>query len=152
MHRYDVYLAGPFFNAEQKATMAKAKELLTTAGLKVCDPQDLSPVLVDLPPEQRTTELLHDIFMGNVTALAQSEFVVACIDGKDIGTAFEMGFFFACHGSRFIYTFSASGKDTNIMLSQSTAGHASSWLEFPSMVEAMIDRRPMKVQKAPSSH
>jgi nucleoside 2-deoxyribosyltransferase len=121
---YDVYLAGPFFTSTQKANMAKAKAILQSEGFRVCDPQDLSPVIVDLPPESRTDTLFEEIFSRNIQAMDESEWMVACIDDRDVGTAFEIGYFFANNHFNKLFTFSAAGYGTNVMLAQATGGHS----------------------------
>lgn len=128
-YKYDVYLAGPFFNAQQKLVMAQVKAMLCDLGLSVCDPQDLSPVIVDLPPEERPKHL-KAIFENNIVGMMQSWGIVACIDERDTGTSFELGYFaamsnWARHGEPepLRVTFSAHGYGCNVMLSQSVHAH-----------------------------
>jgi nucleoside 2-deoxyribosyltransferase len=121
--KYDVYLAGPFFNDKQKATMHAAKEMLQSHGLIVCDPQDLSPVLVDLPPEERKKHV-KDIFTNNIDAMNRSFALLACIDDRDTGTSFELGYCFASFKEKGpILTFSSQGFGANVMLSEATNAH-----------------------------
>ena len=137
MMSYDIYLAGPFFTPEQKSTMKQAKEFFEGRGFSVCDPQDLSPVIVDLPPEERKEKLFKGIFKNNIEAMEKSEYLVACIDDRDTGTSFEMGFFYAFKGPGRIFTFSAHGYGANVMLSQATTGHAES-LDLLSIIDRLI--------------
>lgn len=126
---YDIYLAGPFFNAQQKEVMRQVKVMFTDLGLKVCDPQDLSPVIVDLPPEERDQHL-DAIFENNILGMMQSWAIVACIDERDTGTSFELGYFkamsdFAREGEPepLRITFSAHGYGCNVMLAKSVHAH-----------------------------
>lgn len=122
--KYDFYLAGPFFNDAQKATMQEAKVALNLLGITVADPQALGPVIVDTAPERKTPEFFAAIFDGNIYGMDESWGIIACIDDKDIGTAFELGYMFAnSKGQRPIFTFSAKGTKTNVMLAQCVDRH-----------------------------
>lgn len=133
MFKYHVYLAGPFFNREQKVRMAFMKEKLIEAGLKVCDPQELSPVIVDLPESERNDTLFAQIYQGNIQGMKDSFAIIACLDAKDIGTAFEIGFFVAENDfdhDRLLVSFSFDEKKTNVMLSQAVDFHFTDPREF----------------------
>lgn len=123
---YDIYLAGPFFNPQQKATMDAAKAVLIAAGAKVCDPRDLNPVLVDMDPAERKAHTTK-IYNGNIEAMINSSSIFACIDDRDTGTAFELGYMAAMRDSMTtglpIITFSGFGHGANVMLSEATDAH-----------------------------
>lgn len=130
MHNsYDVYLAGPFFNTKQKMVMVAAKMILEEAGLSVCDPQDLSPVIVDLPEEERKAQLFETIYKNNIEGMRRSYAMCACIDDRDTGTAFEIGWFIRdmkiVHNGA-LFTFSGFGYGCNVMLQQAVDGHSDS--------------------------
>lgn len=132
-YKYDVYLAGPFFNDQQKSKMDKAKEILTKGGLTVADPRELGPVIVDTQASAKTPEFFASIFEGNINGMNDSYAIVACLDEKDIGTAFELGFFYAASASgprRPIMSFSAEVGKTNVMLSQSVDCHFSNYQQM----------------------
>jgi nucleoside 2-deoxyribosyltransferase len=125
--KYDFYLAGPFFNEQQKAVMAQARAILEEAGFKVADPQELGAVIVDLKEEEKTEEKFKRIFQSNIEGMINSNSIMACIDERDTGTAFELGFFYLMKLSephRRVYTFSSADKPANVMLSQAADGHA----------------------------
>jgi nucleoside 2-deoxyribosyltransferase len=124
MRTYDVYLAGPFFNDQQKANMKSARLIVQGLGLTVCDPQDLSPVIVDLPEEERKATLFAHIFARNIAGMCASRIILACIDDRDTGTAFEIGYGYAREIP--VYTFSAAGHGANVMLAQATKAHCPS--------------------------
>jgi hypothetical protein len=129
-YKYDFYLAGPFFNDQQKRTMDTAKSFLETSGFAVCDPRDLSPVLVDMAPEMRARHT-SEIYTRNVDAMEESFGIIACIDDRDTGTAFELGFMVHQRRAREdhddwtgpIITFSGFGHGSNVMLSEATDMH-----------------------------
>lgn len=134
---YDVYLAGPFFTPEQKAVMAELKEILTSSGFSVADPQELNPVVKDLPPEERTPDLFSRIYNDNLKAMWSSSIIVAYIGEKDVGTAFELGFFRSkAVGNHAIITFSGEGQSTNLMLTQCSNKHLSSVQGFKDFIKA----------------
>lgn len=123
---WDVYCAGPFFNDGQKAVMNEALGILNSSGLKVCNPRELG-IVTDLPPEKRGEELYNTILSGNVNGLERSYAIVACIDDKDVGTAWEMGFNYAIgrYTGKFRprITFSGHGYGTNLMIARSVNMH-----------------------------
>lgn len=122
-YSYDIYLAGPFFNEEQKRVMDAAKAECTRHGMKVCDPRDLNPVLVDMAPEERKAHT-RKIFESNIRAMDHSYMLLACIDDRDTGTAFELGYFYT--HDRPIATFSDKGYGCNVMLAEAADRHWSS--------------------------
>jgi nucleoside 2-deoxyribosyltransferase len=132
--KYDFYLAGPFFNEEQISVMDKAKAILLVNGCSVADPRELGPVIISTPEEKKTVEFFRKIFDGNIEAMNNSAFILACLDFKDTGTAFEIGYFFAI--KRPILTFSFLGGKTNVMLSQSALHHFASAKELQDFLAA----------------
>jgi nucleoside 2-deoxyribosyltransferase len=151
MYKYDIYAAGPFFNPEQRATMDAAIKGLREAGFTVCDPRDLNPVLVDMTPEQRKL-VARRIYEDNIEAIEYSYLVVACIDDRDPGTAFEIGYTVGTMSERnagFV-TFSGFGHGCNVMLSQPAEHH---WPYVADMIEgikkakSLIDRREVIMEE-----
>lgn len=123
--KYDIYLAGPFFNDVQKARMDAVKEICLRNGMRVADPRELGPVIVDTAAHVKTPEFFQKIFDGNIEGMRQSFMILASLDDKDIGTAFEMGWFHA-QGIRPIVSFAFEGGKTNVMLGQAVDGHFTS--------------------------
>lgn len=140
-YKYDIYLAGPFFNEQQKATMDEALRLLRENGFTVCDPRDLSPVLVDMPPEERK-KFTREIYQKNVEAIDASYIVIACIDDRDTGTAFEVGYVMGSADIRYcgFATFSGHGHGCNVMLSEPSLHH---WGSVSEMVEAVTKSKEL---------
>lgn len=128
MFKYDVYLAGPFFNDAQKARMDLAKSYLVEAGLRVADPRELGPVIVDAAAHVKTPKFFSDIFDGNIEGMEQSFMIVASIDDKDTGTAFELGWGYG--SGKLMMSFAFEGGKTNVMLGQAVDHHFNSKDEF----------------------
>jgi hypothetical protein len=145
MYKYDIYAAGPFFNPQQKATMDAAINGLRELGFVVCDPRDLNPVLVDLKPEERKA-LARQIYESNVNAVDASYMVVACIDDRDPGTAYEMGYCAGRIDERHFgfVTFSGFGHGCNVMLSEPSEHHfdyVGDMIDGMKAVKHLVDRR-----------
>jgi nucleoside 2-deoxyribosyltransferase len=122
---YDIYLAGPFFTPEQVATMDAALKGLRTIGFHVFNPREHGPVIVNVPLRERTPSMLDDILGANISGLLNSWATFACIDDRDTGTAWELGFSYAT--GQAAYSFSGRGFGANVMIARSVLGH------FPSV-------------------
>jgi len=90
--RYRVYLAAPLFSEAERVFNASAARLLSTHLFDVHLPQDAGD-----DSDMRDIREQERLFNFNKTALEDSDFVVAIIDGADAdsGTAWEMGYAFA---------------------------------------------------------
>ena len=90
--RYRVYLAAPLFSEAERVFNASAARLLSNHLFDVHLPQDAGD-----DSDMRDTREQERLFNFNKTALEDSDFVVAIIDGADAdsGTAWEMGYTFA---------------------------------------------------------
>ena len=79
--KYDIYLAGPFFNYSELSVVEEMRDLFRDAGLRVFSPY-------------------HDVGLGQVAQIAKkdieglqaSRIVVACLEDYDPGTIFEVGY------------------------------------------------------------
>lgn len=83
-----IYLAGPFFNEDQVATIKKLETLLESLGFDVYSPSRDGQKL-DISTD--SPELRAEVFDDNVKHLSSSDIIVAVIDDKDTGTVWEMG-------------------------------------------------------------
>ena len=90
--RYRVYLAAPLFSEAERIFNASVARLLRTNLFDVHLPQEAGD-----DSDMRDTREQERLFYFNKTALEDSDFVVAIIDGADAdsGTAWEMGYAFA---------------------------------------------------------
>lgn len=82
-----VYLAGPFFNEQQLATVKMLENYLESRGYKVYSPRRDGVAV----PGQATYNDREQIFKSNVEHTTQSDLIVAVIDDRDTGTSWEMG-------------------------------------------------------------
>ena len=135
---YDIYLAGPFFNDAQKARMDLVKSILVEAGFVVADPRELGPIIVDTANHVKTPEFFMEIFDGNIEGMERSFMMVASIDDKDTGTAFEMGWAFGT--GKILFSFAFDGGKTNVMLGQAVDGHFTSVEEFKEFFTSNFDQ------------
>jgi nucleoside 2-deoxyribosyltransferase len=118
---YDIYLAGPFFNEEQIATIAAVEKFLEEHQFKFYSPRRSGIVFKDLKPEEREAAA-EQVFKANVDNIDDSTFILACIDDRDTGTAWELGYAYGS-GDQNIITFSGKGYGANVMLSQCAKAH-----------------------------
>lgn len=112
------YLAGPFFNEEQKEVMGRIEEHCKKIGLEVYSPRLENFCPPNAPPETR-----KETFINNVRNLdrRECEFVLARIDDFDPGTMWEIGYSFAISQDVFAFT-TVAGRGLNLMLAQSCNG------------------------------
>ena len=138
--KYDFYLAGPFFNPEQVARMDEVKHILLQHGFSVGDPREMGPVIVNTSEEKKTPEFFQKIFDGNIKGMMDSYAILACLDYKDIGTAFELGFFFNNEWPTPVLSFAFDNSKTNVMLSQAVDAHFSSATALEEFLTVYKDR------------
>ena len=113
---HKIYLAGPFFNADQLATAEAVEEACNNAGV-----ESFSPRLKCCCPPNASMAQRKASFDMNTEAIKQCDLVLACIDDFDAGTMWEMGFAFALKKPVYAYTL-VPGRGLNLMLAQSCAG------------------------------
>jgi nucleoside 2-deoxyribosyltransferase/predicted secreted protein len=90
--RYRVYLAAPLFSEAERIFNASVASLLRSNLFDVHLPQEAGD-----DSDTRDIREQERLFLFNKTALEDSDFIVAIIDGADAdsGTAWEMGYAFA---------------------------------------------------------
>lgn len=118
-----VYLAAPFFNKQQKEVVSKLEHLLFS-NYTVYSPSRDGIILT---PDADDT-LRQQVFNENVKGMDDSDIIVACLDDKDTGVLFELGYSFATHKP--IISFSSVDKPINVMLDMTVVGHAHSYDEL----------------------
>jgi hypothetical protein len=102
--KFDVYLAGPFFNLPQRWLIEEALKHLRDMRLQVFSP-------------------LHHIGVGpadvvapaDIEGLVESNLVLACLDGLDSGTIFEIGYGRALVKPVLYYTTNATEESLKMM-------------------------------------
>ena len=85
--RLKVYLAGPFFNEEQLERLQFIEALLSQMNYDVFSPMRASKI----KPGASHQDMV-DTFNGNVTHIDEADFVLAILDGNDVGTVWETGY------------------------------------------------------------
>lgn len=112
------YLAGPFFNLEQRQTMEKIEHCARQLGVDF-----YSPRLECLCPPNASQEVRQKTFRSNVENLetARTSFVLARIDDFDPGTMWEIGYAYGEDQNVFAFT-TVEGRGLNLMLAQSCVG------------------------------
>jgi hypothetical protein len=102
--KFDVYLAGPFFNLPQRWLIEEAFKQMRDLGLRVFSP-------------------LHRIGVGpadviapaDIEGLVDSNLVLACLDGLDPGTIFEIGYGRALRKPVLYYTTNTTEESLKMM-------------------------------------
>lgn len=110
------YLAGPFFNSEQRSVMEKIERFCKEIEMSL-----FSPSLENLCPPNATPEQQQKAFRANHDNVLTCDFVLARIDDFDPGTMWEMGFSYAVRTPVYAFT-TIAGRGLNLMLAQSCAG------------------------------
>lgn len=122
MEKKLIYLASPFFNAEQINRIERVENILF--GLddyKTFSPRKEIVLKPDSPDEDR-----DHAFNENVKNLDNCDLVVCITDGKDIGTIWESGYAFG-KGKKILYFCETlGGNPFNVMLAKSAYGIATS--------------------------
>lgn len=114
--KHKVYLAGPFFNEEQRIVAATIEQFAEAAGLDSFSPRLRCCCPPDAPLTQRKIS-----FDMNTTAITNADLVLARIDDFDPGTMWEIGY--AYHAGVPVYAYTTvAGRGLNLMLAQSCKG------------------------------
>jgi nucleoside 2-deoxyribosyltransferase len=111
-----VYLAGPFFNSEQKRVMGEIESHCLKIGMSF-----FSPRLNCICPPDATEEVRCNVFRENCGGVYESLFVLARIDDFDPGTVWEMGLAYGVNIPVYAYT-TVKGRGLNLMLAQGCEG------------------------------
>lgn len=94
-----LYVAGPLFNAQDRAWLERMAEVLESAGHSVFLPhRDGEDDGASRGPEDESADARRQrIFAADMAGLARADGVVALCDGPDMdaGTAFELGWAYA---------------------------------------------------------
>lgn len=114
--KHKVYLAGPFFNNEQRIVAATIEQYAEDSKLDYFSPRLRCCCPPDAPFTQRVVS-----FDMNCKAIEGSDLVLARIDDFDPGTMWEIGYAFAHKRPVYAYT-TVEGRGLNLMLAQSCSG------------------------------
>jgi nucleoside 2-deoxyribosyltransferase len=109
-----VYIAAPFFNVEQLKIVMDVEKVLFENGIEYFTPRKAG-VLKDMnTEEQRKTK--KEIYEGNIENMEDCTHMIACVEHKDTGTTFEIGYYAAC--KKPIILFSERVGTVNVMLAE----------------------------------
>ena len=130
-----IYIAAPFFNAEQLQSVKTVENILGRAGMKFFSPRLHGVNVKELSPEeQKSGSVMAKVFESNVSNLNDANLLLACIDkdpgqrNGDAGTMFELGYYSAVatpNGQMRCPTalsWSARGATTNLMIREVVGG------------------------------
>lgn len=109
-----VYIASPFFNEEQLERVQFIENKLTENNIEFFSPRSDTYVRPDSSSEER-----KKAFEDNIKAIAQSDFIIAVTDGKDVGTMFEAGYAYAKLVPIVYFAETLGDKPFNLMLAMS---------------------------------
>jgi nucleoside 2-deoxyribosyltransferase len=123
MKNVKVYVAGGFFTPEQLATLEKIEAVIENAGCDVFRPRNARSAAKKLnkdigagkDPDPNTR---RQVFQDNIDNIEDAQLVVAIVDGRDVGTIWEMGFAYACRVP--IITYTEHGFGVNLLLAESS--------------------------------
>ena len=111
-----IYLAGPFFDDQQLETVERVEQICEAVKVKCNSPRKFLVLKPKACWEERRL-----VFRDNLLKLQSSEIVLACLDGMDAGTLWEMGYAYAI--GRPVVAFSANEMHkVNVMLAQGCRG------------------------------
>jgi nucleoside 2-deoxyribosyltransferase len=113
-----VYLAGPFFNDEQRASIASVEQALSSRNIPF-----FSPRLECLCPPDADQSMRQKAFNMNVCHVLDASLLLAVIDDRDVGTAWEMGLAYQSRNFVPIVAYTAHlNRGINLMLAEGVHG------------------------------
>ena len=121
-----IYIAAPFFNADQVATVAMIEAKLDSANMAYFSPRS-EGTLLEMTSKEKIQHM-DRIFKSNIDNMVKANIIIAVIDGRDIGTIWEMGFAYALGKTVISYTNMDHG--LNVMLAKSVQAHVKSMVDL----------------------
>ena len=113
------YIASPFFNGVQLRVVEQIERMLKENNIRYYSPRS-EGVLQNMTPDDKAIHM-GEIFKKNVEEMEWATHMIAVIDNYDIGTVWEMGYFFK--SGKEIITYSDNYYGINVMLNESIKGH-----------------------------
>ncbi|RLC34377.1 MAG: nucleoside 2-deoxyribosyltransferase [Candidatus Nealsonbacteria bacterium] len=124
-----IYLASPFFNDDQKGVVKKLETILEDCGHEVYSPSRDGGILERFAPKSKRVKILSE----NIGAIRWADYVIGVIDGRDIGTIWEMGYAYGIGKKVIGYT--SEGYDMNVMLTETVCSFVKSNEDLLSVLE-----------------
>jgi len=113
-----IYIAGPFFNEEQKEAIERIENALANNLFSF-----YSPMRDGIIGEMEKPDF-DVIYKNNVDNIAACSSIVAVIDDRDMGTIFEIGYGAAL--GKDIITLTSKNYGLNVMIERAVRFHAKS--------------------------
>lgn len=137
-----VYIASPFFNTTQLTTVMKIETILGNLGISFFSPRLHGKTIKDLPESERA-EAAEEAFDLNLKGLWDCNTVLHVLDDKDVGAAWEVGFWVGTYGKknaqRPVFMYHSGDKALNIMLQQIAMSYTTSIVELASFFSRIRD-------------
>ena len=109
-----VYIAAPFFNDRQLEIVQNVEDMLSTFGIEYFSPRSAG-TLKDMSKDQQK-QTKKEIYDGNILNMDECTHMIACVEQKDSGTTFEIGYYAA--QKKPIVLFSEVIGTVNVMLAE----------------------------------
>ena len=116
-----VYIAAPFFNEEQIRIVKSVELALESRNIEYFSPRSEGTLSAMTREEQEKSR--RSIFESNVKNMRECTHMIACVEYKDTGTIWEMGFMFSQNKPLVMLS---SDYKVNVMLAESAVGIAKS--------------------------
>ena len=110
-----IYIAAPFFNKRQLEIVVEVENYLRPREFSFFSPRSAGS-LKDMS-KNKQSQTRSEIYKGNIHAMDSADIMIACVEEKDTGTIFEMGYFAA--KEKKIIMFSQKIGTVNVMLAES---------------------------------
>lgn len=109
-----VYIAAPFFTPEQLAIVERVEGILDSHGIPYFSPRS-GGVLKSMSKEEQA-KTKKQIFDSNIYEMDDCDHMIACVEHRDTGTSFEIGYYYA--KGKPITLFADDANRINVMLAE----------------------------------
>lgn len=109
-----VYIAAPFFTPDQIDIVLNVEQSLRRLNINYFSPRSAGVLKEMSKEEQQKTK--GDIFKGNIDSMDDCTHMIACIEHKDTGTSFEIGYYYS--KGKPIVLYSDDLSRVNVMLAE----------------------------------
>jgi len=129
-----IYIAAPFFNERQLEIVKSLEGWLDYLGIDYFSPRSQGKPLKDMSGKE-LLKARGEVFQNNVDNMEACSHMIACVEEKDTGTSFEIGYFFK--SGKPIIMYSEKIGRINVMLAEA----AFSICDDPFKLSAAINGR-----------
>lgn len=109
-----IYIAAPFFSPQQLSIVENVEFNLDALGLEFFSPRS-EGVLKDMSKEEQKKSR-KDIYDSNLRHMDECTHMIACVEFKDTGTSFEIGYY--ASAKKPIVLYSQKISTVNVMLAE----------------------------------